>query len=212
MPRQAPQTRTLRKRLRIERVAVAVFLLLLLPALALLYLYADFPRAEKPREKGEALRLEAEQAYPAGPLTRGLMFDKLLLEKKQRRLTAFSKGKAVRVYLVALGANPEGPKEFEGDRRTPEGKYIIDGKDAKNHYHKALGVSYPNRMDRERASALAKSPGGNIKIHGLAEKYAGLGQAHRVTDWTFGSIALTNPEIDELFSRTPVGTPIEIVP
>ncbi|MDR2604327.1 MAG: L,D-transpeptidase, partial [Desulfovibrio sp.] len=79
-------------------------------------------------------------------------------------------------------------------------------------YHKNLGISYPNEQDRARAAAAGKKPGGNIKIHGLAPSFAYLGQAHRLTDWTYGCIAVTNPEIEELFARTEVGTPVEIVP
>lgn len=212
MLRPAAQTRPKRNRLRVERVALAALALLLIPTLLLLYLHGGTTRTPGKRDQGEALALEGAQAYPAGQLAKGLTFDRLLLEKKEHRLTAFSKGKAVRVYLVALGSNPVGHKEFEGDRRTPEGKYSIENKNAKSHYYKTLGISYPNAADRERATVLGKSPGGNIKIHGLAERYAGLGQAHRITDWTYGSIALTNPEMEELFSRTPVGTPIEILP
>ena len=171
--------RPIRKRLKMERVAIAIVVLLLLPALALLYFYWRTPHQDVAREKGEAPQLDFHQAYPAGTLAKGLMFDRLLLEKKQHRLTAFSKGKAVRVYLVALGSNPTGPKEFEGDRRTPEGKYIIDGKESKSHYYRAIAIPYPNRTDRERAPAVATPPCANCKIHGLAEHYAVVGQAHR---------------------------------
>ncbi|MDR1489054.1 MAG: L,D-transpeptidase family protein [Desulfovibrio sp.] len=156
--------------------------------------------------------LGPQEAYPQGPLSAGLLFDRLHLEKKTRRLTAFSNGRPVRVYLVALGANPTGPKQAEGDRRTPEGLYHIADKDPDSAYHKSLGISYPNERDRERAAAKNSSPGGNIKIHGLGAEFAKAGWAHRITDWTYGSIALTNQEIEELFTRTDIGTPIEISP
>ena len=212
MPRTAAQTHTKRPRVRVERVAILALVLLLIPTFLLLYLYDGTSRKHSDRDTGDPLALEDTQAYPEGALPKGLVFDRLVVEKKQHRLTAFSKGKPVRVYLVALGTNPVGHKEFEGDHRTPEGKYQIESKNAKSHYYKTLGISYPNKADKERAATLGKSPGGNIKIHGLAERYAGLGKSHRITDWTYGSIALTNPEMEELFSRTPVGTPIEILP
>jgi murein L,D-transpeptidase YafK len=156
--------------------------------------------------------LDAWEACPQEPLPASLRFDKLLLEKSGRRLTAFAQGKAVRVYFVALGENPVGHKRYEGDKRTPEGRYRIDGKNANSAYHRNLGISYPNEHDRARAAAAGKHPGGNLKIHGLAPSFAHLGQAHRLTDWTFGCIAVTNPEIEELFARTEIGTPVEIVP
>jgi murein L,D-transpeptidase YafK len=162
--------------------------------------------------EGGPTELDPSEAYPQGALPASLRFDKLLLEKGRRRLTAFAQGKAVRVYLTALGENPAGHKQYEGDKRTPEGRYRIDDKNARSAYHKTLGISYPNAQDRARAAATGKNPGGNIKIHGLAPSFAHLGQAHRLTDWTFGGIAVTNPEIEELFAHTEIGTPVEIVP
>lgn len=152
------------------------------------------------------------EEYPQGALPDGLMFDKLLLEKGKRRLTAYDKDRAVRVYLVALGENPLGHKRFEGDRRTPEGRYVINDKNPNSAYHKNVGISYPNAEDMAQAKKMNKDPGGDIKIHGLAPHFAEIGPAHRQTDWTYGCIAVTNPEMDEIFARTPVGTPIEIVP
>jgi murein L,D-transpeptidase YafK len=171
------------------------------------------PAAKKTAADAEGpIELRDSEAYPQGALPAALRFDKLLLEKSSRRLTAFAHGKAVRVYLVALGENPVGHKESEGDKRTPEGRYRIDDKNTRSAYHKNLGISYPNAQDRARAAAAGKKPGGNIKIHGLAPRFAHLGQAHRLTDWTFGCIAVTNPEIEELFARTEMGTPVEIIP
>lgn len=156
--------------------------------------------------------LAEEEAYPQGELPDGLMFEKLFLQKKARKLTAYSNGKPVRVYLVSLGFAPVGPKEVQGDGKTPEGKYSIDGKNPHSAYYKNLGISYPDSKDRKNAQKLGKSPGGDIKIHGLAPSFAEIGEEHLLTDWTHGCIAVTNPEMEELYTRTAVGTPIEIVP
>lgn len=153
-----------------------------------------------------------EKEYPKGELPAGMNFDRLVLEKSKHTLTAYSNGVAVRVYYVALGREPRGHKQFQGDMKTPEGKYTINDKNPNSAYRKNLGLSYPNKADREFARQQGKNPGGDIKIHGLAQHFAHMGAAHRQTDWTYGSIAVTNPEIDELFARTPVGTPIEILP
>lgn len=52
-------------------------------------------------------------------------------------------------------------------------------------------------------------------IHGqpneLASAYPG-GTWKIAGDWTAGCVALTNDEIEELFARTPIGTPVEIRP
>lgn len=156
--------------------------------------------------------LAPEEAYPAGPLAADIVFDRLVLEKEKHRLTAYANGNAVRVYLVALGENPLGPKEIEGDKKTPEGDYRINDKNPQSAYYKNLGISYPAEKDLRRARELGQPAGGDIKIHGLAPEYAFLDQAHRVTDWTHGCIAVTNTEIDELYERTHIGAVISILP
>lgn len=156
--------------------------------------------------------LSAQQAYPAGPLAPDTRFDRLLLEKSARRLTAYAKDRALRVYLTALGEEPVGPKRERNDKRTPEGRYEIAAKSADIHFYKRLAISYPNEEDRKRAEKQGIDPGDGICIHGLAPEYAHIGQAHRITDWTYGSIALSNEEMDELYRHTPVGAPIEIIP
>ncbi|HKF22486.1 MAG TPA: L,D-transpeptidase, partial [Candidatus Angelobacter sp.] len=42
--------------------------------------------------------------------------------------------------------------------------------------------------------------------------YAYLGPLHRQTDWTLGCIAVTNAEIEEIWSLVPNGTKVEIKP
>ena len=53
--------------------------------------------------------------------------DSIIIEKAARRLTLFVGDSAARTYRVALGNNPVGPKRLQGDGRTPEGLYVIDG-------------------------------------------------------------------------------------
>jgi len=138
--------------------------------------------------------------------------DSILILKKDHVLKLLSGGKIIRTYKVALGRGGLAPKEREGDRRTPEGHYIIDSRNAASHYHKALHISYPNAEDRARAAKLGVSPGGAIMIHGLPNGMRWIGAAHRLYDWTLGCIAVTNDEIDEIWNLVPVGTPVEIRP
>ena len=141
-----------------------------------------------------------------------LQFDRLVVDKQARLLTAYADGRAVREYRIALGWTPEGHKQMEGDGKTPEGLYFVDGKNPNSRYYKNLGVSYPNDADRAAAAALGVSPGGDIKIHGLPAGQGHLGAVHWMQDWTAGCIAVSNEEIDELYTRTSVGVPIEIRP
>ena len=85
--------------------------------------------------------------------------DRIVIEKKERRLTLFSKGQILRQYKIALGGNPEGPKERQGDNKTPEGTYIIDSRNQDSRYHRSLHISYPNEKDKKRAKELGVAPG-----------------------------------------------------
>ncbi len=146
------------------------------------------------------------------PLPDDAVIDKLLVEKSKRQMHALSKGEVVKTYKIALGGNPIGHKEYEGDLKTPEGVYTINDKNPNSAYHLNLGISFPNKEDRIRAAAMGKAPGGDIKIHGLRNGLGHIGKAHLLQDWTQGCIAVTNEEIGELFNAVPVGTTIEIIP
>ncbi len=138
--------------------------------------------------------------------------DKILIEKKERRLTLISKGKVLKTYKIALGGNPNGPKERQGDNKTPEGTYIIDARNKDSGYHLSLHISYPNEKDKKRAKELGVSPGGDIMIHGIKNGFSWVGDFHTEVDWTKGCIALTDEEIEEIDKLAPIGTIVEIRP
>src|ERR1700693_1129132 len=138
--------------------------------------------------------------------------DRIVIVKSERTLTLMSGGQVLKAYKVALGGDPVGPKEKAGDKKTPEGDYVIDSKNAKSRFHLALHISYPNAEDRERARKLGVSPGGGVEIHGLESKYAWVGSLHRQVNWTAGCIAVTNSEIEEIWPLVRVGTTVEIRP
>jgi tetratricopeptide (TPR) repeat protein len=143
---------------------------------------------------------------------RGGPADKILIEKKERRLTLIAKGKALKTYKIALGGNPNGPKERQGDNKTPEGTYVIDSINKESRYHLSLHISYPNEKDRKRAKELGVSPGGDIMIHGIKNGFSWVGDLHAGVDWTKGCIAVTDDEIEEIAKLTPNGTTVEIRP
>ena len=149
---------------------------------------------------------------PAQGTAAPIKADSVLILKKGHLLELLSAGKVIRTYHVALGTGGLAPKQKEGDARTPEGHYVIDSRNAQSHYYKALHVSYPNAADRERATKAGVTPGGAIMIHGLPNGKGAIGPAHRLYDWTLGCIAVTDSEIDEIWTMVPVGTPVEIRP
>lgn len=138
--------------------------------------------------------------------------DKIVVLKSKRTLMIYSQNQLIKTYKIALGRQPAGKKQIEGDKKTPEGNYTIWKKGPHAKYHKYLFISYPNSSDVKNAKKMHKEPGGLIYIHGLNERYAKLGKLHILKDWTLGCIAVTNEEIDELYKIINVGTKIEIKP
>ena len=118
----------------------------------------------------------------------------------------------LKTYSISLGKNPVGDKAFEGDNKTPEGAYMINDKNPNSVCYKNLGISYPDKSDIKYSKNLAKKTGGDIKIHGLPDGQGYFGKFHRFKDWTNGCIAVTNDEMDELYSAVDIGTPIIIKP
>jgi tetratricopeptide (TPR) repeat protein len=138
--------------------------------------------------------------------------DNILIEKKERRLSLISKGEVLKTYKIALGGNPNGPKERQGDNKTPEGTYFIDSRNKESRYHLSLHISYPNEIDKERAKERGVLPGGDIMIHGIKNGYSLIGDQHTEYDWTKGCIAVTDEEIEEIEKLVPNGTIVEIRP
>ena len=149
-------------------------------------------------------------ACTTAPPLDGPLADFVLVDKSDRQLTLFHDGKAVNTYSgLQLGDAPLGHKRFEGDERTPEGRYTIDYRNPDSAYHLSLHISYPDAQDSAFAQGQGRSPGGEIFIHGQPNA---LPLGRMPGDWTDGCIALSNAEIEELWALVPDGTPIEIRP
>jgi murein L,D-transpeptidase YafK len=148
----------------------------------------------------------AEARKLAAPVTR------IVVEKQKRLMTVYDGPRAMKTYRIALGGNPKGHKQHEGDSRTPEGHYVIDAKNPQSSFHLSLKISYPNRQDTRAARRKGLSPGGAIMIHGTPSGLATLNAMGFYSDWTAGCIAVSDTEIEELFASVRVGTPIIIKP
>ena len=143
----------------------------------------------------------------------------ILIEKSARRLSLFADG-GVLCFPIALGKNPIGPKEAEGDGKTPEGAYYVCLKKT-GKYGPSLGLSYPSSQDALRLHADdrllsliraaeqqgARPPwgsfmGGEIYIHAGGTD----------SDWTAGCIALRDADAQQLYDLCDVGTRVIIMP
>ncbi len=131
--------------------------------------------------------------------------------KADRRMELMAGDTVLRSYSIALGGNPVGHKLQEGDKRTPEGRYMLDWRNPNSQYYRSIHVSYPNDADRISASERGVDPGGDIMIHGQPNSFP-LRSVGLPGDWTLGCIAVTNEEMDEIWSMVKDGTPIEIRP
>ena len=157
-------------------------------------------------------KIRPSPKIPVAPPPANSIANRILIEKKARRLTLFHNNTPVKTYEIALGRQPEGPKQFQGDNKTPEGRYLIDSRKKNSSYHRALHISYPNAKDAAFAAKQKRPAGGDIMIHGLPNGMGSLGPFHRLRDWTAGCIAVTNAEIEEIWRAVPDGTPVEIRP
>ncbi|QQP96403.1 L,D-transpeptidase family protein [Lysobacter enzymogenes] len=149
--------------------------------------------APAPARTPPAMAAQAQQA------------DFIQVDKSERRMQLLRGGKVLRTYKILLGDAPKGHKRQQGDERTPEGEYRISGRNQNSRFHLSLRVSYPNAYDQKQARARGVDPGGDIMIHG------GTPPGYW-RDWTDGCIALTDREIEEVWSLVPTGTPIRIDP
>ncbi|MBQ9271866.1 MAG: L,D-transpeptidase family protein [Alphaproteobacteria bacterium] len=140
--------------------------------------------------------------------------ERILVQKKARKMFLYSGDDIVREYNIRLGSNPTGPKTRQGDNRTPEGDYTIVLHNPKSAYHLSLKISYPTLQQRIEAENNGYSAGGDIMIHGYPNKAPNFlfKFIHKNRDWTAGCIAVNNKEIEEIYMLVKDGTPIRIEP
>src|SRR5262245_15876388 len=138
--------------------------------------------------------------------------DYVVVDKSDRKIYLYKPGRVVREFDVSLGQMPNGPKQREGDFRTPEGKYLLDERNVNSDFFLSIHVSYPNETDRTRARAEGVDPGGQIMIHGLPNEPKYDVRHYQHTDWTDGCIAVSNSDMLDIWLMTRESTPIEIRP
>ncbi len=148
----------------------------------------------------------------AAPALAGDMVDLVRVDKSERRLDLVGDGKILRTYGIALGGDPVGHKHSEGDQRTPEGRYVLDWRNPDSIAHKSIHISYPNAEEMAAAKSAGVDPGGMIMIHGQPNGYGWWGWLLQLVDWTDGCIAVTDSDMDEIWTMVADGTPIEIEP
>lgn len=145
-------------------------------------------------------------AHAASPV------DRVLVRKSDGLLQLMVGTRVVRQFPVYLGGNPVGHKRHQGDKRTPEGRYVLHERKRQSRFYRALRISYPNEADRAAAEAAGQSPGGDIMIHGMPALEKRNLLMFDGPNWTDGCIAISNPHMREVWDLVELGTPIEIYP
>jgi murein L,D-transpeptidase YafK len=154
-----------------------------------------------------------EAASAAQATHAGGQADRVVIEKGDRLLLLYRHRQLIGSYRIALGGHPFGPKQTVGDERTPEGTYLLDQKDPTSAFYKSIRVSFPNAYDMAAARlAHRAAPSGVVLIHGQKPVFDSLAPISRSLDWTDGSIALSNSDMDRVWAAVAAGTPVEIRP
>ena len=127
-----------------------------------------------------------------------------IVYKREHEMDFLQGGIVTKTFPTELGFNPVDAKTREYDGCTPEGFYeIVAVKDTgQTHFYRAFLINYPNKRDKKIYNELKESGeikegvgiGGAVEIHG-----GGSGNGLKGNDWTLGCMALSNPQMDELF-------------
>lgn len=177
-------------------------------AALLILLTTVWAHAEGPLSSSAIATSSSDLSLDAGlPLA-----DSVVVRKNERRLYLMRNGAVLRSFKVALGLRPDGHKQYEGDYRTPEGKYRLVRRNPNSEYFLSIQISYPNDDDVARARRQGMRPGGAIMIHGQPNIPTRSRDYYTSVDWTEGCIAVSNSDMVEIWLMTPPDTPIEIQP
>ena len=152
--------------------------------------------------------------FPAAAGAEQAFADRVLVDKSEHTLTVYAQGKVIATFKAGFGVYPVGPKERQGDRKTPEGKYVLDYKNPNSAYYRSIHVSYPNNADRARARRAGVPTGGDIMVHGQPSDPRVVRAIARWpnNDWTDGCISLSNSDMEQLWELVDVPVPIELKP
>lgn len=140
----------------------------------------------------------------------------VVVDKSDNSITLFDAVDWLIQWPCTFGSNDTGDKMFQGDRRTPEGRYKITSKYPHKKWNKFLRIDYPTQTDyqkfeeRKRAGIIPATAkiGGDIGIHGTWPHEAWA--VENLQPWTLGCISMKNEDLNELYQYIKIGTPIII--
>ena len=157
----------------------------------------------------------------------------LVVDRSHYRISLYSDTTLVKTYKAVFGKNNAKIKTSFDDGATPIGDYKICSFDTNSIYHKFLRINFPDERDAAEAlkngyidkeeydriyaslentgcPPVEKKQGTNIGIHGIGKFDIIFRNLPFAFNWTNGSIAVSNENIDELYAVTRIGTPVKI--
>jgi len=157
----------------------------------------------------------------------------IIIERHNYSLSLFDDTLLIKSYRAVFGQNVKQAKTKKGDLATPVGEYKICAIDTVSKYHKFFRLNYPNISDAmtglnkgiisqqqfdklkyefyyNNCPKLNTNLGGNIGIHGIGKLNFIFKNLPFVFNWTNGSIAISDNDIDELYSVIKKGTKVVI--
>lgn len=157
----------------------------------------------------------------------------IVVDRRTYSLKLYEDTVLIKTYRANFGRNVNVPKNRAGDLATPVGDYAICEMDRTDKYYKFLKINYPNISDATDAlrkgiisqqqfdklkdefyRGLCPDPdtqlGGDIGIHGIGRLDYIFRYLPFNYNWTDGSIAISNENIDELYSIVKKGTKVVI--
>ena len=157
----------------------------------------------------------------------------IIIDRENYTLKLFEDTVLVKSYRVSFGRNVHHAKNKAGDEATPIGEYKICSVDSSELYTRVLRLNYPNIDDAsgalrkglisqkefnqikfefyyEGCTKFNKVLGGEIGIHGIGRLNFIFKNLPFVYNWTNGSIAMSDENIEELYSVVKIGTKVVI--
>lgn len=155
------------------------------------------------------------------------------IDRKKFTLELYQGNVLIKSYRASFGRNLSEKKKSVNDGATPVGEYKVCDLIPNHKYHKFIQINYPNFNDASEALREGKITslefnrlkneyfsgecisdntflGGKIGIHGNGRFNFFLKNLPFVFNWTDGSIALSDQQIDELYSVISKGTKVVI--
>jgi hypothetical protein len=138
--------------------------------------------------------------------------DRIVVRKSNRTLELLHDGVVIESFPIALGREPRGPKQQEGNGRTPEGIYRIDSRSLQTSLHARTPHFISGRTGPRPYTSVE---GGTWRCNldpRFAQRLRSLRSAPRVSRLDEGCISVGNAAIVKIWDAVPDGTPIEILP